>query len=319
MSRRIGVMSRKYQIIAVIGFIIAGIVFTSYRMDTDDEKAVEPLAQKRKEVFQQVMPPPIPDQLYFAGEEVPLDNFDVMESLDRELIVNTFFHSQTFRFIKLAPRYFSVIEPILKKNNIPDDFKYLALAESGFDPRAVSPAGAVGLWQLMEGTARDYGLEVNKEVDERYHIEKSTEAACKYLLESFFKYGNWTTVAASYNAGRRGIDRQVERQKETHYYNLLLGDETSRYVFRIIALKTILDAPEAYGFFVNKNEFYPELKYKIVEVNTPIASLADFAQELGINYKILKIMNPWLRDTFLTNTNKKTYEIKVLKGKYRTF
>jgi membrane-bound lytic murein transglycosylase D len=312
-------MSRKIKIILLVVIVLTGVVFTSYRRELPDDKTSAPAQQKRKENFQQVMPPPIPQKLNFAGEEVPLENFDVIESLDRELIVNSYFHSQTIRFIKLSPRYFPIIEPILKKYNIPDDFKYLALAESGFDPRAVSPANAVGIWQLLAGTAKDYGLEVNNEVDERYHIEKSTEAACKYLLESYAKYNNWVTVAASYNVGRRGIDRQVERQKETHYYNLLLNEETSRYVFRILALKTILENPEDYGFYVSKNELYPELKYSIIQVNTPIPNLAVFAQDNGINYKVLKIMNPWLRDAFLNNPNKKTYEIKILKGKYRNY
>lgn len=312
-------MSRKIKIGVLVLIVLFGVVLSSYRREPSGENAPATEPQRRKEAFQQVMPPPIPQKLFFAGEEVPLENFDVIESLDRELIVNSYFHSQTIRFIKLSPRYFSIIEPILKKNNIPDDFKYLALAESGFDPRAVSPAGAVGIWQLLAGTAKDYGLEVNNEVDERYHIEKSTEAACKYLLESYARYNNWVTVAASYNVGRRGIDRQVERQKETHYYNLLLNEETSRYVFRILALKTILENPEQYGFFVGKSELYPVLEYSVVEVNSSIPNLAVFAQANGINYKVLKIMNPWLRDAFLNNPNKKTYEIKILKGNYRNY
>ncbi|MBN2806878.1 MAG: lytic transglycosylase domain-containing protein [Prolixibacteraceae bacterium] len=265
--------------------------------------------------FQQVLPPPIPDSLYFAGERVPLWHFDVRESLDRELMVNVYFHSQTLRFIKLAPRYFSVIEPILKANNIPDDFKYLALAESGFDPRAQSPAGAAGIWQFMKETAKENGLEVTVEVDERYHLEKATEAACKYLHESFAKYGDWTTVAASYNAGRNGINRQVERQKETHYYNLLLNEETSRYVYRIMALKTIMEHPARYGFLVD--EFYPSIPYHLVNVNGPVTDFAEFAKANGTNYKLLKMLNPWLRETFLMNKAGKQYEIKIPEEEYR--
>ena len=173
----------------------------------------------------------IPDSLNFAGEQVPLENFDVQESLDRELLVNSYFHSQTIRYIKMAPRFFSIIEPILKADTIPDDFKYLALAESGFDPKVVSSAGAVGFWQFMKGTAGDYGLEINGEVDERYNIIKSTYAACQYLKDSYERYGNWTMVAASYNAGRNFINRQIDRQQEFRYYDLLLGDENQSLCF----------------------------------------------------------------------------------------
>lgn len=269
--------------------------------------------------FQEVYSPPIPKVVSFAGEKVPLQNFDVYESLDREVIVNSFFHSQTIRFIKLAPRYFKMIEPILKKYEIPEDFKYLALAESGFDPKIVSPAGAVGLWQLMKGTAQDYGLEVNNEIDERYHIKKATEAACKYLLESHEKYGNWTTVAASYNAGRKGIDRQINRQEQEHYYNLLVNEETSRYVFRIIALKIILEHPSNYGFNISKKEIYPSIPTKKIKVNGEVKNFADFADKHHTNYKILKYFNPWLRQNYLTNRSGKTYEIEVPKGKYRKY
>jgi membrane-bound lytic murein transglycosylase D len=185
----------------------------------------------------------IPDSVLFAGEPVPLWRFDIRESLDRELLVNSYFHSQTIRYIKMAPRYFSIIEPILKEKGVPDDFKYLAVAESGFNPRAVSPARAVGLWQFLEGTGRDYRLEINSEVDERYHIEKSTYAACDYLLDSYEKYGSWAVVAAAFNAGNRGVERQILRQKNASYYDLLFGEETSRYVFRIIALKLIMENP----------------------------------------------------------------------------
>ncbi|MGQ7868271.1 lytic transglycosylase domain-containing protein [Sunxiuqinia sp. sy24] len=253
----------------------------------------------------------VPDSLTFCGEKVPMELFDVYESLDRELLVNSYFHSQTLRFIKMAPRFFSIIEPILKKDSIPDDFKYLALAESGFNPSAVSPAGAVGFWQFMKGTAGDYGLEINREVDERYHIEKSTHAACAYLHESYAKYGNWTMVAATYNAGRNFVGRQIERQKETNYYDLLLGEETSRYVFRILALKLIMEDQRKYGFEVNEGEYYPLWNTKTIELSGPVTNFADFAQEHQTNYKILKMLNPWLREAYLTNSRGKTYEIKL--------
>lgn len=256
-------------------------------------------------------PVEIPAKVDFAGEPLPLDRFDVLESLDKELLSNTYFHSQTIRFIKLAPRYLSVIEPILKEHNIPDDFKYLALAESSFNEKAVSPVGAVGLWQFMKGTAKDYGLEVTGEVDERYHMEKSTEAACKYLKDSYDKYGSWTMVAASYNAGRSFTSKQMARQKTDSYYDLLLGEETARYVFRIVALKLILSDPEKYGFKVAEEEKYPIIKTKLVEVSGPVHNFADFAKKHGLSYKELKLFNPWLRDAFLNNPHKKKYQIKI--------
>jgi hypothetical protein len=258
----------------------------------------------------------IPGQVSFAGEPVPLDLFDVKEALDRELLSNTYFHSQTIRLIKLANRYFPLIEPVLKKNLIPDDFKYLALAESGLT-QAVSPAHAVGFWQLMKGTALEYGLEVGSEVDERYHVVKSTEVACRYLIDSYEKYGNWTMTAASYNAGRRGVDRQIERQKKSNYYDLLLNEETARYLYRVVAFKLIFEDPEAYGFTLSKKDLYPEIPVRVVEVDSTVSDFADFAALHSTNYKILKYLNPWLRDTKLSNPSSRTYEILVPVKGYR--
>lgn len=255
--------------------------------------------------------PPLPDTLTFVGEPVPLDRFDVNESLERELLVNSYFHSQTIRLIKLAPRFFSIIDPILSEEGIPADFRYLAVAESGLNPKAVSPAGAVGFWQLMKGTGSDYGLEVNAEVDERYHIEKSTRAACRYIRESFQKYGSWSLVAASYNAGRSAVDRQVTRQKADNYYDLLMSEETERYVFRILALKLILEDPLKYGFLIGEEEKYPLWKTKKVEITGPVTDFADFALQQGTTYKMLKYYNPWLRDTKLTNKTGKTYFVEL--------
>ena len=255
----------------------------------------------------------IPEALDFAGEDVPLQKIHVRESYDREILVNTYWQSQTILLIKRAHRYFPVIEPILKQHKVPDDFKYLALIESGFMPRAVSPAGAAGIWQFMRETAKEYGLEVSTEVDERYHIEKSTEAACKYLKRAYNKYGSWTLAAASYNAGMGGIDRQIARQKENNYYDLLFNEETSRYVFRILAVKQILSSPEEYGFHVKEEDSYHPIPYKIVEISDSIANLADFAKEHGITYRELKDLNPWLRETLLTNKSKKSYSIKIPK------
>jgi hypothetical protein len=262
--------------------------------------------------------PLIPDTLSFAGEAVPLHYFDVRENLERELLVNGYFHSQTLRYLKLAPRYFAMIEPILKADTVPLDFKYLALAESGFNPRAVSPAGAVGIWQFMKGTAIDYGLEVTTEVDERYHMELVTHAVCRYLKDSFKKYRSWTLTAASYNAGRRFVDRQISIQKEQTYYDLLLGEETERYVFRILALKTIMENPEDFGFHVTDQEKYPVWKTTGIIVNKAVPDLALFAKEHGTNYKILKMLNPWLRESFLTNAKGKSYTIQLPDKNFRT-
>ncbi len=271
-----------------------------------DHVPVQPDEKNQYAIF----PFQLPDTLLFAGERVPLEYFDVHEALDREMLSNIFFHSQTIRMIKVAHRYFPQIEPILAAHGIPDDFKYLAIAESNLS-NAVSPAGAVGFWQLRSGTGLEYGLEINSEVDERYHLEKSTVAACKYLQESYDKYGEWTMAAASYNAGRRGMDRQIIRQKEESYYNLLLNDETARYIFRVLAYKLILEDPSAYGFQISLEDMYQPISYRVVTIDGPVVDFALFAKEQGTNYKMLKFFNPWLRDNNLTNSQRKTYEIKI--------
>ncbi len=252
----------------------------------------------------------IPEKLEFAGEPVPMENFDVWESYDREILVNTYWQSQTLLFIKRANRYFPVIEPILREYGIPDDFKYLALAESGLT-NAISPAGAVGYWQFLAGTARDYGLEVNEEVDERYHLEKSTVAASRFLLESYTNYNSWTMAAASYNAGRRGINNQISIQKETNYYDLLLNEETQRYIFRILAIKAILENPSGYGFHLKESDLYPPIEWFEMQINSRIEDFADFAKEFNTNYKMLKYLNPWLRRPHLTNRRGNTYSIRL--------
>ncbi|TLX75287.1 lytic transglycosylase domain-containing protein [Labilibacter sediminis] len=253
----------------------------------------------------------IPDNLTFAGESVPVDKHWVKESIDRELLVNTYWQSQTVLFIKRCNRYFPIIEPILKEQGIPDDFKYLAVIESGLMPRSVSPAGAAGIWQFMKSTAIEYGLEVNTQVDERYHLEKATIAACKYFKKSYATYNNWTLVAASYNAGKNGINKQLKKQKATDYYNLLLGEETGRYVYRIIALKEILSSPDKYGFYVKDKDLYPTIDIQKINVNSSIDNIADFASNYGLSYKEFKDLNPWLRDNTLTNSRQKEYQISL--------
>lgn len=257
----------------------------------------------------------LPDSLQFAGEQVPLDIFYVRESLDRELTVNTYFHSSTLMMLKRANRWFPVIEPILKKNNLPDDFKYLALIESGLE-NVTSPAGAVGFWQFMKGTAKEYNLEVNDAVDERYNVEKSTEAACRYLREAFAEYKNWTLAAASYNTGNHRIAKELAKQRVTNYYDLLLSTETTRYIFRILAVKLIFQNPAKYGFRISKKDLYPPIPTKIVTVTQTLSSLVDFARKHNITYKTLKIFNPWLRDDNLPNRSGKEYQIKIPKEGY---
>lgn len=251
-----------------------------------------------------------PDKMDFAGENVPLHIYDVKERLDRELLINVNLHSSTILIIKRANKAFPIIEPILAKYNVPDDFKYLAVIESSL-LNSVSSAGARGVWQFMPETAREKGMEVSETVDERYHLEKSTEAACKYLVSAKGKFGSWTLAAASYNGGMNGITKQIEFQKVNDYYDLLLNEETARYVFRILALKEIMRNPVSYGFNIQPKDLYENLPVKKIEVDSAISDLAVFAKGQGINYKILKYHNPWLRDKKLDNPNKKKYEIII--------
>ncbi|UNY97662.1 lytic transglycosylase domain-containing protein [Zhouia spongiae] len=252
----------------------------------------------------------LPEKIDFAGEEVPLSDPDVWERLDRELLVNTYWQSNGLLLIKRANKYFPVIEPILKEHGVPDDFKYLAVIESGLQ-NVVSPARATGFWQIMKGTGKDYGLEVNENVDERYHVKKSTEVACEYIKDAKEKLGSWTLAAAAYNAGMAGVTKQLRRQKVSGYYDLLLGEETKRYLFRILAIKEILSDPDAYGFNFEEDHLYRHIPTYEVEVDTPVTDFADFAKKFDINYKILKIHNPWLRDSFLNNASKKKYQIEI--------
>lgn len=251
-----------------------------------------------------------PTQMNFAQEEVPTFMADVEERLDREMVTNINYHTNTTLVIKRANKVFPVIEPILAKNGIPDDFKYLAVIESSL-VNAVSPAGARGVWQFMPTTAKEKGMEVNDYVDERYDLEKSTEAACSYLKEAYAKFGSWTLAAASYNGGMSGVQRQLESQKVNSYYDVLLTEETARYVYRILALKEIMRNPQKYGFEIPPHALYSEIPVKKIEIDSSVTDLADFALSQGINYKILKIHNPWLRDKSLPNKSKKKYQIAI--------
>jgi membrane-bound lytic murein transglycosylase D len=290
-------------------FIIITIILLIYGFDKliSHKKSQLP---GTNEQYYKIVSVPVPDTLFFAGEEMPLDIFYVREALERELSVITYWHSSTLLLIKMSYRWFPMFDSILEANGIPIDFKYLAVIESGLS-NAVSPSNAVGFWQFLKGTAEENSLVIDKEVDERYHIEKSTEAACRYFNESYEKFGNWTLVAAAYNAGNNGITKQLERQKSGSYYDLLLSDETSRYVYRIAAMKLIFENPELFGFYIQDNDIYLPITCREVKVEDKIENLADFARANGISYKILKYFNPWLRENFLKNRKKRTYYIKI--------
>ncbi|MBI5731658.1 MAG: lytic transglycosylase domain-containing protein [Ignavibacteriales bacterium] len=304
---------KKLFLIIAIPISFTVLVFLVIFYYIKSEKALRQTPVIITENERRIYSPPIPEKLEFCGERVPLEDFDVRERIDREFLVNTYWHSATLLYLKRANRWFPVIEKILKKNSIPEDFKYMSVAESGII-NSVSPDGATGFWQLMEPAAKKYGLEINKEIDERYNIEKSTQAACDYLKEAYSKFGNWTLVAAAYNMGIDGIEKQIERQKTKNYYNMFLNEETYRFVSRIVTLKEIFNEPNKYGFYYSDYDLYPNIETYTVTVNYSINDFADFAKQYGINYKILKIFNPWLRENYLKNKTRKTYLIKIPKS-----
>lgn len=301
------------RILAIGGLIlIGGVSINAVQEAPSDEGQKEKLVNDYN-----IYALPVPENLDFAGEPVPLEDPDIYERMDRELLVNTYWQSNGLLLIKRANKYFPIIESILAEHGVPDDFKYLALIESGLT-QAVSPAGARGFWQFMESTAKEYGLEVNSNVDERYHIEKSTHAAAEYLKRSKERLGSWTLAAAAYNAGNYGITRQQERQEVQNYYDLLLGEETGRYVFRILALKEIMKDPRRYGFNYRERDLYWDVPSYKVRVDTAVADFPGFARQFGINYKILKIHNPWLREAHLNNRSRREYFIEIPKEGHYT-
>ena len=257
--------------------------------------------------------PSVPKMIVFAGDTIRFDRQDIYERMDRELISFTYMHTNSTLMLKRSERIFAKVVPILRANGVPEDLKYLMAIESNFDPKALSAAGAAGLWQFTKSTAKEYGLEVSSEVDERYHIEKETVAACKYLLKAYDKYGDWMTVAASYNGGQNGISKRIENQRQRKAMDLWLVEETSRYMFRILTAKMFFEDPTSFGFYVREKDKYPvEPKPKeTVSVSGPIENLVDFAEEHGIRYATLKGANLWLRDSKLTNKAGKTYEIVI--------
>jgi hypothetical protein len=257
----------------------------------------------------------IPTALDFSGEPLPLSSPDIKERMDRELLVNTYWQSNGLLLFKRSHRYFPVIEPILESYGIPDDFKYLSLIESGLQ-NVTSPAGAKGFWQIMKSTGKEYGLEINSNVDERYNLELSTHVACNYLLKAKEKFGDWTLAAAAYNAGIRGISNQIEKQQVTNYYDLLLGEEIGRYLFRIVALKEILNHPKKYGFNFSEIDLYQPVPTFKIQLDTAVTDFVQFAAEFGLNYKQLKIHNPWLREGFLNNKSRKLYTLEIPEREY---
>lgn len=281
------------------------LVFSAARPQSD-EKTYQQARQNRMHAFAV----DIPTEADFAGETVPLDLYWVHEALDRELLTNVYWHSSTLLMLKRANRYFPVIEPLLRANGIPDDFKYLALAESAFT-HTVSPAGASGYWQFMKETAKKHGLEVTEEVDERYHLGKATFAACAYLKEAYARFGSWTLAAAAYNAGPENIAKPMGIQKGTTFYELLLNQETSRYIFRVLAMKEIHKQPERYGFHLRPTDLYPLIPTTGLRIDSSISDLAAFAKTRGLNYKLLKEFNPWLRKNTLSLKAHKTYTLDL--------
>ncbi|TCP24263.1 transglycosylase-like protein with SLT domain [Tenacibaculum skagerrakense] len=295
----------------IVGFLLLNL--TRVKTVSSKENTVKKdtlIVSKSVSDTYQVKAVKVPEYLEFAGERVPLEKSDIFERLDRELLVNTYWQSNALLLIKRANKFFPLIEPLLKKHNLPDDFKYLCVAESALI-QVPSYKGAAGYWHFLPSTGREYGLEVNDNVDERYNLELSTKVAAEYLKKSKDLFGSWTLAAAAYNAGNGRISQRLKEQKVTNYYDLLLNVETGRYLFRILALKEIMSHPEKYGFIFEKDDLYTYPKVKEIIIDKPIEDIADFAKQYDITYKELKLVNPWLRETKLNNRSGKEYKIKI--------
>jgi len=304
-------MTKAYKIIVGLSIIIVAGLFInaiSLKNETQDKKQTDP--ENGTATNYEIKALKLPDEMDLATEKAPLDDKEVYERIDRELLVNTYWQSNGLLMFKRSHKYFKIIEPILAENSIPDDFKYLAVIESGLQ-NVTSPSGAKGFWQLMKGTAKEYGLEVNDNVDERYHLEKSTKVACDYLQNSKNKFGSWTLAAAAYNAGNRRISESIKKQEAANYYDLLLNTETARYVPRILAVKEILSNPQKYGFSFTEEDLYTHEATLEVKVDTAISNIARFAKNYRMTYKELKRLNPWLRENHLNNKSRKVYYIKI--------
>ena len=304
-------MNTSLRLLVMISLIIiSGLLINAVsKNDKITEENPDPIEKNTSE-FYEIKALKLPAYMDFSGESVPLDYADVRERVDRELLVNTYWQSNGLLFFKRANKYFPIIEPILAQHGIPDDFKYLALIESGLQ-NVTSPSGAKGFWQIMKATGRENGMEINTNVDERYDLEKSTKVACKYLLKSKERFGSWTLAAAAYNAGNRRISDKLSEQEVTSYYDLLLTEETSRYLPRIVAVKEIVSHPKKYGFSFDDDDLYKPIETYEVAVDTAITDITRFAKGFGMNYKEFKHLNPWLRDPFLNNKSRKEYFIRI--------
>ncbi len=302
-------MTTKYTAILAATALVAALGSSAF------QTTAEPLPgnSMQQDAFSAVISPEIPTSVNLCGSKINLDRNDMYERFDRELTSLMYSHGSTLLTLKRANKYFPVIAPILKANGVPADLIYLACAESSLNPRAYSPAKAAGLWQFLASTAKQYGLEVNDEIDERYNIEKATAAACRYLKKGLEKYGDWPTVMASYNAGMARISGELDKQIADNSFDLFLNDETSRYVFRIMALKAILENPSAYGYQINPDQLYRSTDCRTVNVTGPVEDWAAWANKQGISYAQLKEENPWIRARSLTNKSGKTYKVKVPK------
>jgi len=283
------------------------LVFAVFVMANKDTEVVD--QEKKMAEGMKVFPVPIPTQLVFAGEPVPLEKFEIKERLDRELLVNSYWQSNTLLILKRTRRSFAIIEPILERYEIPNDFKYLAVAESGL-LNVTSPAGAKGVWQFMPSSGKGYGLAINNMVDERYHLERSTEAACLYLREAYNKFGNWTLAAASYNRGMNGINKDLAKQLVSDYFDMHLNTETSRYILRILAFKTIIENPSSYGFYIEDKDYYGSVATYEIYADSTISNISEYAASIGTNYHVLKTLNPWIKGNELLITNR-PYTIKA--------
>ena len=305
-------MNKSTRILTLLSIILISGVLINATQQVDESPQIEQqvLSKKNTSELYEIKALEIPSNLDFSGERVPTEKNDIKERMDRELLVNTYWQSNGLLMYKRANKYFPIIEPILAENGIPDDFKYLAVIESGLQ-NVTSPANAKGIWQILKQTAKELGLEVNSNVDERYHIEKATHAACVYLNKSKKRLGTWTLAAAAYNGGNYGMAKRLKSQKVDNYYDLLLGQETSRYVLRIVAVKEIMSHPSKYGFTYDQKDLYTMNPTSTVEVDSVITNIASFAQKFGTNYKELKIHNPWLRENKLNNASGKKYQIKL--------
>jgi hypothetical protein len=302
----------KYLLFSFVGLILgaSGILLLSSSEGPTSPTTKEDLTEISA-LPQQITSAQMNKTYSFAGEVLPTDDFDVRERLDKELTVNSYYHSSTLMLLKRSKRYFDIIDPILREEGVPSDFKYLAVAESALT-NATSPAGAKGFWQFMRTTGRAYDLEINRDIDERFHLEKSTRAACKLLKDYKDRFGTWSLAALAYNGGETRIARNLKAQRAKYFYELNLNSETMRYLFRIVALKEILTQPKRYGYLIDESDYYPSLPvYKTVTVDTTIANLGAFAEANGISYRKLKIYNPWLLDSHLPNASRRTYELKL--------